>query len=167
MTDLTPADVPVSPAAITQPSVVAFFAADYVAAAPDGKLHVNGGFFSLLRFPSFPALQPTLGIGAVLEIPFHELMKDHIIRIVLRDPEDRDLPVQIEASFRSAPGLDNRYGDPNLVPLGLTVTNVQIPAPGNYSLVLWLDDTELRKYRIRVVQTPMVATQGSMHQPNY
>jgi hypothetical protein len=146
---------------------VAFFAADHVAMTPDGKLYVNGGFFELLRFPSFPAFLPSLGMAAVFEIPFHQVMCDHVITVVLRDPEGRDLPVQIQANFRSAPGFDTKFGDPSLVPFGVTVTNVQFPMAGNYHLALSLDGVELRKYRIRAVQTPTVASEGSMHQPDY
>src|SRR5260221_4088252 len=121
MTETTPApeppathDAPAAPdcpAAITRTSVVAFFAADHVAVAPDAKMYVNGGFFSLLRFPAFPATLPTLGIGAVIEMPFQDAMKDHSLRIVLRGPENQELPVRVEATFRTAPTIKAQYAD--------------------------------------------------------
>ncbi len=157
---------PDSPAAITRTSVLAFFAADHVAGTPDGKLYVNGGFFSLLRLPGFPAVVPTLGIGAVLEIPFQDMMRDHSIRIGLRDSERQDeLPMRVEARFRSAPTLEAQFGEPQLVPFGVTVPNVEVPRPGVYNLVLWFDDVELKTYRIRAIQAAMVVAPGTAPNP--
>jgi hypothetical protein len=160
MTESTSA--PESPAAITRTSVLAFFAADHVAVTPDAKMYVSGGFFGLLRFPAFPANLATLGVAAVLEIPFHGQMQDHTIRIGLRGPDDQELPVRVEANFRTAPTLDTQFGDPAIVPFGVTITNVQIPLPGAYNLVLWLDGVEKKTYRIRAVQTPMAISAGGI-----
>jgi hypothetical protein len=159
MTESTSA--PVSPESINRTSVIAFFAADHIAATPDAKLYVNGGFFGLLRFPAFPATLPTLGVAAVLELPFHDQMRDHTIRIGLRGPDDQELPVRVEAHFRAAPSLEAQFGEPGLIPFGVTITNVQIPTAGSYHLVLWLDNVERKTYRIRAVQTPMVASSGT------
>src|SRR5258707_6830912 len=86
---------PDSPAAITRTSVLAFFAADHIAVAPDAKMYVNGGFFNILRFPAFPAVLATMGVGAVLEMPFQDSMRDHMIRFGLRGPEQQELPVRV------------------------------------------------------------------------
>ncbi len=154
MTEATSA--PDSLETLTRTSVLAFFAADHVSLAPDGKLYVNGGFYSLLRFPAFPAMLPTLGIAAVLEMPFQDTMQDHSIRIGLRGPEHQELPLRVEAQFRTAPSIEAQYREPQLVPFGLTISNVEIPAPGVYNLVLWIDNVEKKTYRMRVIQTPMV-----------
>jgi hypothetical protein len=148
--------VPDSPARITATRVVALFAADHAVVAPDGKMYVNGGFVSVLRFPSFPATLPTLGMAAVLELPFQDTMQDRALRLGLRGPEGQDLPVRVEAQFRTAPSLEMRFGDPGQVPFAVTVTNIEIPVPGEYKLVLWLDGTEMASYSIRAIQTPMM-----------
>jgi hypothetical protein len=158
MTEIT--SVPESPAPITSKSVVAFFAADHVALTPDAKLYVNGGFYNLLRFPAFPAVLPTLGVGAVVEIPFQDTMQEHVIRIGLRGPDGQELPVRVEARFKAALSWEAQFGDPGLVPFGATVTNVEFPRPGLYNLVLWLDNVEQRTYRIQVIQTPGVPSVG-------
>ncbi len=151
---------PDSPAALTQKSVLAFFAADHVATPPDGKMYINGAFFSLLRFPVFPATMATLGIGAVIEMPFQDVMQDHVIRIVLRGPDHQELPVGVQATFRTTPSPDCQYGEPQLVPFGITIPGVQIPAPGVYQLVLWLDNVQKATYRMRAVQVPMTVSVG-------
>jgi hypothetical protein len=150
---------PDSPEAITRISVMAFFAADHVAVS-ENKMYVNGGFFSLLRFPVFPATLPTLGIGAVLHIPFHDTMHDHMLRIGLRGPDHQMLPVNVEARFRTAPTVEAEFGEANIVSFGVTIPNVQIPAPGSYHLVLWLDNREVATYRIRASQVPMAMSIG-------
>ena len=149
---------PESPAAITRTTVLAFFAADHAAVAPDAKMYVNGGFFGLLRFPSFPAQLATFGVGAVVEMPFQDTMRDHTLRIGLRGPEQEERPVRVEARFRTAPTIEAQYGEPQLIPFAVTIPNVEFPAPGVYHLVLWVDDAERATYRLRAVQTPMVMT---------
>lgn len=153
-------ETPDSPAALTRMSVLAFFAADHVAVAPDAKMYVNGGFFTLLRFPTFPATMPTLGIGAVIELPFQDTMQDHVIRIVLRGPEHQELPVNVQANFRAAPSIEAQYGEPQIIPFGVTIPGVQLPAPGVYHLVLWFDNVEKASYRMRAIQLPMVVSVG-------
>jgi hypothetical protein len=148
--------VPDSPARITTTRVMALFAADHAVVTPDGKLYVNGGYLSALRFPSFPATLPTLGMAAVLELPFQDSMQDHMLRLGLRGPEDQELPVRVEAQFRTAPTLDARFGDPQQVPFAITVSNIEFPVAGVYQLVLWLDGTEKGAYSIRAIQTPMM-----------
>ena len=148
--------VPDSPARITSSRVLALFAADYAAASPDGKLYITGGFTSVWRFPSYPAILPTLGIAAVLELPFQDSMQDRLLRVGLRGPDNQDLPVQINAKFRVAPTLETQFGDPAQVPFAVTVTNVEIPVPGVYKLVLWLDGVMKQTYRIQALQTLIV-----------
>jgi hypothetical protein len=146
---------PDSPELLTRTAVLAFFAADHVVLAPDAKLYVNGGFFGLLRFPAFPAILPTLGIGVVLEMPFQDSMQDHTLQVGLRGPEHQELPLRVEAQFRTAPTIESQYGEPQLLPFGVTVSNVEIPAAGVYHLVLWVDNHEKKTYRLRATQTPM------------
>lgn len=152
--------VPDTPAAITTTVVVAFFAADHAAVAPDGKIYVNGGGISLLRFPAFPATLPTIGIAAILELPFHDTMRDHLIRVGMVGPNDQDLPVRVEAQFRAAPSLEAQFGESGLVPFAVTVSNIEFPAPGRYTLVLWFDNVEKKRYGLRAIQTPIVASAG-------
>ena len=125
MTEMTTA--PDTPAAITSMSVLAFFAADHVAAS-DSKLYVNGGFFNLLRFPVFPATLPTLGVGVVLKIPFQDTMRDHVLRIGLRGPDHQDLPVRIEARFHTTPSPEAEFGEEEPGPV--RGDNPQHPDPG-------------------------------------
>jgi hypothetical protein len=155
-----PTSIPDTPAVITATSVKAFFAADHAVVAPDGKIYVNGGGIGLLRFAAFPATLATLGIVAILELPFHDVMHDHTIRVGLRGPSHEELPVRVEARFRAAPTLEAQFGEPGFVPFGVTVTNVELLSPGAYTLVLWFDNVEKQTYRFHVIQTPIVPSAG-------
>jgi hypothetical protein len=154
--------VPDTPAAITTTSVLAFFAADHASVAPDGKIYVNGGGISLLRFPAYPATLPTLGIAAILELPFHDTMRPHTIRVDMRGPNEQELPVRVEAQFHAAPGLEAQFGESGLVPFAATVSNIEFPVPGRYTLVLWLDNVEKKRYWLRAIQTPIGASFGGL-----
>lgn len=140
-------------------SVVAFFAADHVAVS-ENKLYVSGGFFNLLRFPVFPATLPTLGIGAVLLIPFQDALQDHTFRVGLQGPENQDLPVRIEGRLRATPSSETQFGEPLIAPFGVTIPNVQIPVPGAYNLVLFVDERQVSTYRMRAFQVPMTISLG-------
>jgi hypothetical protein len=102
----------------------------------------------------------TLGIVAVLELPFHDVMGDHVIRVGLRGPSGEELPVRVEARFRAAPSVEAQFGEPGFVPFGVTVTNVEIPSPGAYTLVLWFDNVERQTYRFHVIQPPFIPSAG-------
>ena len=154
------ASVPDSPAAITTTRVVAFFAADHVALTPDAKMYINGAFFNLLRFSAFPAVLSTLGVAVALQLPFQETMREHAIRIGLRGADGQELAVRVEAQFKAALGVEAQFGDPGIVPFGVTITNVEFPNPGVYNLVLWVDGAETGIYPMRVIQVPGVPTLG-------
>ena len=145
---------------ITTTSVKAFFAGDHAAVAPDGKIYVNGGGIGVLRFAAFPATLPSLGIVAILELAFHDLMQDHTIRVGLRGPSGEELPVRVEARFRAAPTVEAQFGEPGFVPFAVTVTNVEFPSPGAYTLVLWVDNAERQTYRFHLIQTLIVPSVG-------
>ena len=151
--------VPDSPAAITQPVVRGFLVADHATLPPDGKIYIAGGFFTLLRFQSFPGILQTLGIAAAIEIPFRDIMSDHTLAVSLLGPNEEELPLRVEARFRTAPNFESQFGEPHLVPLAATVTSVEFRHPGRYQFVLTLDGTELARYALRATQTATAVLQ--------
>lgn len=52
------------------------------------------------------------------------------VRVGLRGPTEEELPVQVEIRFRAAPSLEAQFGEAGLVPIGVTVPNVEFPTPG-------------------------------------
>ena len=134
---------------------LAFFAADHVAKdESSGKLHVLGGFFNLLRFQVYPALVPTLGIGASLHVPWHAYHEDHHFSITMLDEDRQPLPLRIEGGFRLGADLLLGHGDPSVVNIGGTISNVVFERPGRYRLVLTVDQQPLDSWRLQLVQLP-------------
>lgn len=136
-------------------SSLAFFAADHVVKdEASGKLHVLGGFFNLLRFQVYPALLPTLGIGASLYVPWHAYHQDHHFAITMLDEDRQPLPLRIEGGFRVGADLLLGHGDPSVVNIGGTVPNVVFQRPGRYRLWLTVDDEPLDSWRLHLLQLP-------------
>lgn len=134
---------------------VAFFAADHVAQA-NGKLYVSGGFFHILRYPSYPSVLQTLGIGLALRVPWHCYQENHTFRITMIDGDGKELPVRIEGEFRVGADPQLRHGDPSVIAFGATVTNLIIERTGDYRLLLTLDNApnHIAEWEIQAVQNP-------------
>jgi hypothetical protein len=133
----------------------AFFAADHVDPV-GGKLYINGGFFNMLRFPSYPAIVQTLGIGASLVVPWHAYQEDHHFVVTLHDEDRRELPLRVEGNFRIGADILLRHGDPSVINIGGTVTNVVFERAGHYYLRLQVDGEELSRWQLQAVQLPGV-----------
>jgi hypothetical protein len=148
---------------LTRITVAAFFTADHVVAV-DGKLYANGGFFNMLRFATYPAIAPVLGIGISLIVPWHAYQQDHRFVVTLRDEDDRELPLRIEGAFRVGADILLRHGDPSVVNLAGNVTRVVFERPGHYHLALQVNGEELARWYVQVIQLPTeplsVATSG-------
>jgi hypothetical protein len=134
---------------------VAFFAADHVTLA-NGKLYVSGGFFHILRYPSYPSVLQTLGIGLALRVPWHCYQESHTFRITMIDGDGKEMPVRIEGEFRVGADPQLRHGDPSVLAFGATVTNLIIERTGNYRLLLTLDNApdHIAEWEIQAVQNP-------------
>jgi hypothetical protein len=132
-------------------SALGFFPADH-AAAESGKVYASGAYWSTLRFPTFPAVLPGAALVAVLQQPFHAAHADHEFLIVLEDADGRRQGLEIAGQFRAAPGLESKYGEPNVIPISVPIYGLPFDAPGDFAFVLLVDGVELARYPIHVVQ---------------
>jgi hypothetical protein len=132
--------------------VLAFFAADH-AQAVAGKVYVNGGYWNRLRFPTYPAIVPSLSLVAVLEVPYRAYHQDHNFRLGMEDADGNVLPLEATGSFRIGAEPDLRVGDPTLMPIAIPITGLKIDKPGDYAFTLSIDGAELERYQVRAVQT--------------
>ena len=131
-------------------SALGFFPADH-AAAESGKVYASGAYWSTLRFPAFPAALPGAALVAVLEQPFHAAHADHEFLIAMEDADGRRQALEIRGQFRAAPGIDSRYGEPNVIPITVPLYGLPFDAPGDYVFVLEVDGAELARYPIHVL----------------
>ena len=138
----------------------AFFLADH-AAAENGKLYVNGGFWNQVASVSYPAAR-SFGVAAVLLIPWRQHHVDHSFAVTFEDADGRELPARFEGQFRVGTAPDMRLGDFTVMPLAAFVTNFVLERPGDYSARLAVDGTDRARWRFRAVETldPMAGTQA-------
>jgi hypothetical protein len=131
--------------------VLGFFPADH-AVAVDGKVYVNGGFWNMLRFPSFPHVAPAFSLVAVLKVPYRAYHQDHKMTLLLEDADGKPLGLRVDGEFRVGTEPHMRVGDPTVMPLAVQVNNLTIETPGDVVMKLEVDGTELARYGVRVVQ---------------
>jgi hypothetical protein len=129
-----------------------FFPADH-AAAESGKVYANGAYWGTLHFPAFPAVLPTMALVAVVQQPFSAAHVDHEFAIGLEDADGKEQGLDVRGSFRAAPGLESRYGEPNVIPITVPINGLPFDAPGDFAFVLRVDGNELARYPIRVLQS--------------
>lgn len=134
-----------------------FFTTDH-AAVESGKVYSAGAYWSVLRFPAFPATLQTASIVAVIQVPFHANQADHKFTISLQDTDGRNLPqLRVEGTFRSAPTLEAAHGEPGVFPVAIPVYALQFERPGDYSFTMSIDDKNIARYPFRVVQIAVMA----------
>jgi hypothetical protein len=134
-------------------TALGFFPADH-AAAESGKVYANGAYWGTLHFPSFPAVLPTMALVAVVQQPFSAAHADHEFAIGLENADGQPQSLDIRGTFRAAPGLESKYGEPNVIPITVPIHGLPFDAPGDFAFVLRVDGTELARYPIRVISSP-------------
>jgi hypothetical protein len=155
MSEQVPAPPSPGEAADNEIRCMSLFAADYVA-AENGKLYVSGGFFSLMNFPSFPAVHPVLGIGIVLRIPFREYHRDHHFTVTLADADGKPLDLRVEGQFRVGADPQMRFGDPTIMPMAVNASGVRFERAGDYKLAVTVDGDQKATWNLRAQQTLIV-----------
>lgn len=128
---------------------LALFAADH-AAVENGKVYVNGGFWDILRQPSYPA-QVAISLVAVIKVPSTAYLEDHRVTVEMVNADEERLPLRIEGDIRVGAAPDMKPGDPTTLPLAFPLNGVYLERAGDYWFVLSVDGNEIGRYRIRAV----------------
>lgn len=120
-------------------------------ATPGGKLYILGGQWDRLTVPSFPVQHPTMAIVLVLRVEYSEALDSHQLEVELTlDGEPKAPKAMGQFTTGHAPGMVR--GTPSFVPLTLTFNNLVFDAPGRYEWVIRVDEDELGRVPIEVVQ---------------
>ncbi len=141
---------------------LAFFLADH-AAVESGKVYVNGGFFNRLQFPTFPATV-SIGVVAVLHVPWRAYHQAHTFSIALVDSDERPMGPQFGGQFQVGAAADMKVGDPTIMPLAAMLNGLPFDQPVDCAFVLEVDGVEIDRCPLRVVQVaggPRVEAPGS------
>ena len=129
---------------------VALFTADH-AAVENGKVYVNGGFWDVLRQPSYPA-QVAFSLVAVIKVPASAYLENHRVTVEMVNADEERLPLKIEGGIRVAAAPDMKPGDPTILSFAFALNGVTLERAGDYWFVLSVDEDEIGRYRIRAVQ---------------
>lgn len=129
---------------------LALFTADH-AAVENGKVYVNGGFWDVLRQPSYPA-QVAFSLVAVIQVPARAYLEDHGVAVEMVDADEERLPLKIEGGIRVGAAPDLKPGDPTVLSFAFALNGVTLERAGDYWFVLSVDGNEIGRYRIRAVQ---------------
>jgi len=147
--------VPETPASLASFTARGFFPADYAAVESD-KVYTSGGYWSTLRFPQFPAVLPACSLVAVIEIPFHANQADHTLRMGLIGPDNEPMQFKVEGLFRTAPKIEQLYGEPGSAAVAVPVQGLTFERPGKYNFTLAVDDREISRYSFTVVHSTLI-----------
>jgi hypothetical protein len=129
---------------------LALFTADH-AAAENGKVYVNGGFWDALRQPSYPT-EVSFSLVAVIKVPSRAYLENHRITVEMVDADEERLPLKIEGDVRVGPAPHMNPGEPSILPFAFQLNGVHLERTGDYFFVLSVDGDELARYRIRAIQ---------------
>jgi hypothetical protein len=149
------------------------FLADSVAAA-DGKLFVQGGGWNIITVPKFPARHARIGVGIFVHVPYTATNEMHSFSINLRDQDGNALPIVpappgadssggAEAPERKISELKGAFnvgrppflapGDEQVVPIAFNIDGLEFKKSDVYSVVIAIDDSEVRTLPFRVQST--------------
>lgn len=121
---------------------------------PGGKLYILGGQWDRLMVPTFPAQHPTMAVVLVLRVEYSEAPEPHHLEVELTlDGQSKDVKAVGEVVIGHAPGQVR--GSPSFVPLALPFNNLVFEAPGRYEWVITVDQQQLGRLPIEVVQGAM------------
>jgi hypothetical protein len=95
-----------------------------------------------------------MALVAVVQQPFSAAHADHEFAIGLENADGQAQSLDIRGTFRAAPGLESKYGEPNVIPITVPIHGLPFDAPGDFAFVLRVDGTELARYPIRVISSP-------------
>jgi len=135
---------------------LALFTADH-AVVENNKLYVNGGYWNALRLESFPA-RVVGSLAVVVKVPATAYHENHriTVRLVDQGHDEEDLPFKIDGEFRIGASPYLNRGDPSIISLAFPLDGLVLERAGDYSFVLYVDENELKSYRIHAVQSPPV-----------
>ncbi len=155
------------------------FLADSVVVA-EGKLYAQGAGWDTLVAGAFPVRHPRLGVGVLLRVPWTATNQMHRFAVRIVDQDENKLvlgaaPPGSEISdgkVREIVGQFNlgrppflTIGDSQVVPIALNIDGIEFPAPNTYSVVISVDDADMRRLPIRIrsmVQMPGAVGPGQL-----
>jgi hypothetical protein len=140
------------------------FLADSVVVA-EGKLYVQGAGWDSVLSAVFPFRHSRVGIGVILRVPWTKTNQMHSFSVKVVDPDENKIVLgnappgtevpdgkvrELRGQFNvGRPALLNA-GDSQVVPIALNIDGLEFQTPNAYSVVISVDDEEMRRLPLRV-----------------
>jgi hypothetical protein len=155
------------------------FLADSVVLA-DGKLYVQGAGWDTIVAGTFPFRQSRLGIGVVMRVPWTACNQMHRLSVKMVDQDENkmvlgDAPPGLnleDGKVREIVGQFNlgrppflTAGDSQMVPIAFNLDGLVFPDAKTYSVVVSVDDEDLRRLPIRVRSVIQMPGTGPAQMP--
>lgn len=119
--------------------------------ATGGKLYVLGGQWDRLNVGTFPVQHPSMAVVLVLKVEYTEALTPHILRVELMlDGQPQGVGAAGHLTTGHAP--TQARGAPSFASMALPFNNIKFETPGRYEWVVTVDDEELGRLPIDVVQ---------------
>lgn len=147
------------------------FLADSVVGA-EGKLYVQGAGWNQLFVRNVPVQHDRIGIGLLVNVPYTATNQNHSFEIKLEDEDGHSLPIGDappeanlpDGKIRAFGGTFNvgrppsiNPGERQIVPIALNLSGLMLAKVGNYSFVVYIDGTPVKRLSFRVSQLPQAA----------
>ena len=137
------------------------------AAAAEGKLYIHGAGWETIYAMDFPAMHPTIGVGARLRVAWEETNQPHSLEIdVVKGGENGDsiLPEPLRADINLGRPAHLAPGSDQLLPIALSFVNLQFQEPDSYAVILRIDGKVLESSPFNVA--PLQGVPWSNSAPN-
>jgi hypothetical protein len=132
------------------PEIEFAFLADAAQTRPGEKFHVLGGGIARIGGRTFPLRQPHICLVVGLAVASTELDREHELRIVLLDPDGREL----SGATGSLVAHGHADGRDELITFSIDLWNVTFPAPGDHSVRILVNGSERKRLPLLLVGAP-------------
>ena len=138
--------------------------ADSVVTA-EGKFFIQGGGWEQITVLQIPAMHDRLGVAALIRVPYTATNQAHEFEVFVRNADANELPIADAPRGSDAPDgklhrLGTQFnmgrpphiqpGDDQHIPIAVNLNNLAFEAPGQYSVVIEIDGTEVKRLPFRV-----------------
>jgi hypothetical protein len=129
------------------------FLADSVAAV-QGKLYALGVGWNRIQVALFPARHDRIAVGLLFRIPAGSPNESRRFDLRIEGPDGREIPLGTGADGQSVGRIGGDFtagaAEEQIVPIALNLNGMPIGAPGDYRIVVSLNDADVKILAFRV-----------------
>ena len=133
------------------------FLADSVAAV-QGKLYALGAGWNRIHVALFPARHDRIAVGLLFRIPPGTSNETRRFELRIEGPDGQEIQLGTGPDGRSVGRIGGEFtagaAEEQIVPIALNVNGMPLGAPGDYRIVVSLNDADVKVLPFRVESLP-------------